>query len=238
MTDAFYGRLAFKRVDNVTDTEPSLLVRFTGRGDEVKDEITEALKETGWGWRTKDCRGCKHYRDHAFSFKVADLEWVISVVVSEYLIEEPVHEAHIRVALFLAESGDYRVFPVVFWPHKVHEKETRLGELISSAVRDLAYIACDADIFRDLICLADRCHILAYHDKRWLRRVDVVLKKDKVPYDFVVTYHFDLVYEHSWLVPCVSMSYSVTTRGRKDFDVLSEAIVDEYWREFIGGGKR
>jgi hypothetical protein len=62
------------------------------------------------------------------------------------------------------------------------------------------------------------------------------MKRKGVPYDFVVTYFFNFHELGLFAIPKVSVTYSVVTRGKADFDVLAEAIVDEYWKEFVGGG--
>jgi hypothetical protein len=224
-------------VENVF-SEPSLLVAFEGTGDVVREEITVALKETGWSWKVKDYVAINHYRDHKFSFNVADLEWAILVSVSESPAEEPNKVAYIRIILVMLEP-DYRVFPVTFWPDKVRKSETSLGALVLSIVRGLTYIACDIDKFRefaDLVRLSDDYNIVVYHDRMWLVRADVIMKREVVPYDFVVTYHFNFYEPSLFAIPKLSVRYSIVARGKAGFDVLAEAIIEEYWKEFIGGG--
>jgi hypothetical protein len=72
------------------------------------------------------------------------------------------------------------------------------------------------------------------HDRSCLTRVDVIMKRGNVPYDFVVTFHFTVEFEHSFVVPKVSVHYGIFPHRKADFDVLSEAIIDEY--EFSGKG--
>ena len=230
-------RLLFKMVENVF-SGPSLLVIFRGSNNVVREEITAALKETGWNWNVADDAVINHYRDHAFSFNVADFEWAISVSVNEPPTEEPIKEAYIRIVLTLLEP-EYRVFPVTFWPDKVRKSEISLGALVLSIVRGLSYIACDIDKFREfayLVRFSNDCNIVAYHDRMWLTRADMIMKRKGVPYDFVVTYFFNFHELGLFAIPKVSVTYSIVTRGKADFDALAEAIVDEYWKEFIGGG--
>jgi hypothetical protein len=224
--------LLFRRVETVF-TDPSLLVIIRGRVDEMMGEIAEALKETGWGWKIEARGNLYRYGDYEFSFNVGGMSWLLLMSVMDHPTDEPIKEICIRVRLFM-DKPDFRPFYVVFWPDKVRKSEIGLRDLISSVVRSLAYIACDAERFRDLILFADYGNILAYHDRHRLIRADVIMKRKNVPYDFVIIYHFGLHSEHGYVVPRASTHFGVVSNGKANFDVLAEAIIDEY--EFIGGG--
>jgi hypothetical protein len=224
--------LIFRRVESVF-TGPSLLIKFRGRADEIVDEIAEALKETGWNWKSSKANGFFRYGHHEFSFNVGKQSWTLYVSVLGHLTDEPVKGIYVKIDLFI-EKPDFRPIYVVFWPDKVRKSEISLRELVLSVVRGLKYIAYDSEQFRDLVWFMDHGNILLYHDKRRLTRADIVMRRKNVPYDFVVTYHFTEDIEHSIVVPKVSVCYGIVARGKADFDVLSEAIIDEY--EFIGGG--
>ena len=227
-------KLLYKRVDSVF-TDPSLLVKFRRGAGEILNEIDSALKETGWSWKTANRGALYRYGDYEFSFNVGEMSWMLFMSVLDHPTDEPIKEAYIRVRLFM-DKPDFRPFYVVFWPDKVRKSETALRDLVSSAVRSLAYIACDAERFRDLIRFADYGNILAYHDRNRLTRADVIMSRNNVPYNFVVTYHFDLHFEHGYAVPRVSTQFGIFAKGKANFDVLAEAIIDEYWKEFVGGG--
>jgi hypothetical protein len=229
-------QLLFRLVDSVF-TEPFLLVTYRGRGDEVKNEITDALKETSWGWKIKDY--AVNHRVYELSFNITDLNYTLTVAVNEPQIQEPIKKAYIRVTLIVDKLDLLRLFSAIFWPDKVRKSEVSLRDLIMSVMRGLAYIVCDVDVFRDLVRLADHGNILVYHDGRLLTRADLVMRRKGVPYEFVVSYHFDFLnFQHGYTVPRASTSYGIIARGKANFDVLAEAIIDEYWREFIGGGER
>jgi hypothetical protein len=227
--------LIFRRVESVF-TEPSLLIKFRGGAYEIIIEIAEALKETGWKWKFSKGNGLFRYGDYEFSFNVGEQSWTLYISVLDHSTDEPVIEAYVKIGLFI-EKPDFRPFYVVFWPDKVRKSEISLKELVLSVVRGLTYIAYDSEQFRDLVWFMDHGNISLYHDKRRLTRADVVMKRKNLPYDFVVTYHFTIDIEHSFVVPMVSVRYGIVARGKADFDVLSEAIMDEY--EFAGrGGER
>jgi hypothetical protein len=223
--------LTFRRVQSVF-TDPSLLVKIKGRADEIMSEISEALKETSWGWKTEIRGDLYRYGDYEFSFNVGEMSWWLLMSLLDHPTDGPIKEVCIRVRLFM-NKPDFRPFYVVFWPDKVRKSEIGLRTLILSVLRGLAYIACDAERYRDLILFVDYSDILAYHDRNRITRADVVMRRKNVPYDFVVSYHFDLHFEHGYNVPRVSTHFGIVARGKANFDVLAEAIMDEYG--FFGG---
>jgi hypothetical protein len=224
--------LIYRRVESVY-TEPSLLVKFRGKVDEIISEIAEALKETGWGWKSENHANLYRYGQYEFSFNVGEMSWLLLVSVLDQPTDEPVKGIYVKISLFI-ERPDFRPFYVVFWPDKVRKDEASLRELVLSVVHGLTYIAYDSERFRDLIRFIDYGNILTYHDRNRLTRADVVMRRKNVPYDFVVSYHFDLHFEHGYNVPRVSTHFGIVARGKANFDVLAEAIIDEY--EFFGGG--
>jgi len=227
-------KLLYRHVDNIF-TDPSLLVKFRKGADAIMGEIDAALKETGWGWKTESRSDLYRREDYELTFNVGEMSWLLIVSVLDHPTDEPIKGVCIRIRLFM-DKPDFRPFYVVFWPGKVHKRETNLRDLILSVVRGLAYIACRARRVSDLIRLIDFGYILAYHDRSRLTRADLIMRRRDVPYDFVVTHHFGLHIEHGYVVPCVSAHFGIVAQEKESFDVLAEAIIDEYWKEFIGGG--
>jgi hypothetical protein len=221
-----YGQL--QRIESVYPRPTSMAIKFWGEWHEVGDMVDDILKGMGWYWEAEEWRYFEHYRGYRWHFSVGSVPCTLTVLTVERPSSGSKNETFIRIHLFVGPATKIRIFDVAYHPFEVCKSEIHLDDLLESSLRALFYVACDICRHMDLVHLTDDRQIIIYHDGRWVTRIDIIMRRSKVPYHFVISYHID--------APFVAVEYGIISKELLDFGVLKDAVVEEYWRQFVGGG--
>jgi hypothetical protein len=192
-------------------------------------KVAEVLNNIGWDWDTEIHEGIDKFWSFGWTFLVADSEWRIILVATESRINNRQVELSVILDLFMM-APRYCQYHVIYHPGELWRRELSLDDLLESSLRTLFYLAGDLYRFVDLAKLMGHCCVVISHDRRFPRRVDVIMDSSDVPYFFAIIYHVD--------APFVAVDYGIISKDLSSFGILKDAIVEEYWDKFVSGGGR
>lgn len=228
MTDewgkAFYGDLA--RVGDIYLRGSSLVVTHRGSWHEVGDSALVVIEGMVLDWRNEadDFRRCY------YQFEKYGTAWVLGFDVAEMPRPRPAGQPKATtLKVRLDQTAPHKMtFSVIYHPKVVDFGRVDLEGLLESSLYRLPYIAEDLSHFADWIRLMNENYIVIYHDRELTTRIDVVMGHSRLPYRFIIAYHIDK--------PHISADLHIVTSFRNRFDTIAESVLDEHWKEILGGG--